>query len=458
MSVFLETVKSEGLSHLSYLLGQGREAVVVDPRRDVGIYLDMANARGARITYIFETHRNEDYVIGSQELARLTGATIHHGHPTDFAYGRPLHEGDVFEVGTLRLKILETPGHTFDSISIVVVDTDFSDDPVAVFTGDALFIGDVGRTDFFPDKKEKVAGLLYDSIFEKLLPLGDHVMLLPAHGAGSVCGSNMAEREFSTLGYEKLNNSVLQVTGRDEFIRRKVAEHHYMPPYFKKMEEYNQQGNAPDVGRVNSPVPLDPEAFEKLMGQEAQILDCRPPEAFAGAFIPGSLAMPLSLLPAYAGYFLRYERPIGLVVHDQEESETAVRGLLRLGFDRVEGRLVDGMQSWEISGRKYDRIPAVHASELVDRIQGGADFTLLDVRKEEEFAAGHLPGARHIFLGHLADRLDELPREKPVVTFCGSGVRAIVAASILKRARFEQVEDALGSMAACMSYGCPLET
>jgi hydroxyacylglutathione hydrolase len=197
--MFIETIRSEGLAHLSYLIGHGGKAAVIDPRRDFRIYIEKALGHGARIDCIFETHRNEDYVIGSPELSELTGAKIYHGTQLDFRYGNPAVEGDSFELGDLTLRVIETPGHTFESLSIVVMDRSTGNEPIGVFTGDALFIGDVGRTDFFPGGEEEMAGLLYDSIFKKLLPLGDHVILFPAHGAGSVCGESMAEREFSTL-------------------------------------------------------------------------------------------------------------------------------------------------------------------------------------------------------------------------------------------------------------------
>jgi hydroxyacylglutathione hydrolase len=243
--MFLQIIRSEGLFHLSYLIGHDGRAAVIDPRRDCRIYVDMAHSRGARIEYIFETHRNEDYVIGSKELAHLTGAEIRHGGRLDFEYGRAVADGDTFDLGDLRLEILETPGHTFESISIAVTDTGFGEAPVAVFTGDALFVGDVGRTDFFPDRAEEVAGLLYESIFRKILPLGDQAILYPAHGAGSVCGEGMAEREFSTLGMERISNPVLQMKDRDVFIRFKASEHHDKPPYFRRMEKYNLEGSAP---------------------------------------------------------------------------------------------------------------------------------------------------------------------------------------------------------------------
>jgi hydroxyacylglutathione hydrolase len=204
--MFLEIVRSEGLSHLSYIVGDGNQAAVIDPRRDSAIYLDIAYREGARITHIFETHRNEDYVIGSKDLARCTGADIYHGGALPFEYGDAVGDGNTFELGEVLLQIIETPGHTEESISLTLMDKAFGDSAVGVFTGDALFIGDVGRTDFYPDRAEEVAGKLYDSIFNKLLPLGDQTILYPAHGAGSVCGAGMAAREFSTLGYERRHN------------------------------------------------------------------------------------------------------------------------------------------------------------------------------------------------------------------------------------------------------------
>ncbi|MEW6333633.1 MAG: MBL fold metallo-hydrolase [Thermodesulfobacteriota bacterium] len=454
--MFLETVRSEGLSHLSYLIGHGGKAAVIDPRRDSRIYVDMAHERGAAITHIFETHRNEDYVIGSLDLARRTGARIYHSGATEFEYGNPVSEGDRFELGDVEIRVLETPGHTYDSISVALVDRAFGEEPVSVFTGDALFVGDVGRTDFFPDRKEEVAGLLYDSIFKKLLPLGDHVILNPAHGAGSVCGAGMADREFSTLGYERRHNPLLQRTDRKEFIQYKVQEHHYKPPYFEMMEKLNREG-APPLMEIPKPPPMSPSEFEKAMGKGMLVLDTRSAEAIAGSFIPGSLAIPLEMIPGFAGYFLPYDRDIGLITSGYDEVERAVVFLVRIGYDRISGYLQQGLHAWQVSGRKYDRIPAVHAGELVNRIQSGEPFTLLDVRSIDEFKQGRLPNAVHHYVGELPQKLDQIPGERPITTFCGSGQRAIIAASILKQNGFDLVEDSLGSMSACKAIGCPIE-
>ena len=451
--MFLETVRTEGLAQRSYILGAAGEAAVIDPRRDVQIYLDIAYARGACITRVFETHRNEDFVVGSLPLAEITGATIHHGGELPFGYGETVTDGETFQMGNLHLRILKTPGHTDESISIAIFDADFGEEPVGVFTGDALFIGDVGRTDFFPDRAKEVAGLLYDSIFNKLLPLGPQAILYPAHGAGSVCGSGMAEREFSTLGYERKFNPALQVSEKEAFIQRKLNETHYQPPYFRKMEQFNLEG-PPMPATLARPRPHDHEAFARFLEEGVQVLDTRRPEAFAGAYIPGSLAMPLGMIPAYAGWFLDYDRDVALVVDRFDDVEPAIRALFRLGFDRVVGYLDGGLTEWETAGKPYGAIPAIYAGNLKARMDRGESFTLLDVRKSDEFAAGHLRGATHLFLGDLPDRLDEVPKDRPVTTFCGNGRRAIIAASILKQNGFEQVEDCLGSMAACQVIGC----
>ncbi len=454
--MFMEKVKSTGLAHLSYILGHQGQAAVIDPRRDFQIYIDIARQNECRITHIFETHRNEDYIIGSLDLARRTRAGIYHGHAIDFNYGNPVHEGDTFNLGDIELAVLETPGHTFESISLVLRDKSFGNQPVGVFTGDLLFIGSVGRTDFFPDLLKEVAGLQYDGIFEKILPLGDQVILYPGHGAGSVCGSGMAEREFSTLGFERENNPDLKIHPRDEFIRYKIGQKPEQPPYFKKMEEYNQYG-APSMQTLPEPDPLSAEQFEKAMAEGMLVVDTRSPESFAGAFIPGSMAIPLDMIAAYAGYFLSYDRKIGLIVESPNDIDLAVRYLIRLGFDNITGYLSGGMYTWETAGKHYDRIAAVHVDELVRRYETDYDFILLDVREEEEIEqSGMFPGALHIFLGALPDQIDKVPRDKPVTTFCGSGKRAIIASSILKRHGFETVEDNLGSMAACKEAGCPI--
>ncbi len=450
--MFIKKIKSEGLAHLSYILGSGKTAAVIDPRRDAEIYVKTAMLEGAAIEYVFETHRNEDYITGSLELAERTGARILHGKALDFKYGEPVSEGDKFELGSLELSVMETPGHTYESISIVVSDKEAGGNPVGVFTGDALFIGDVGRTDFYPGRKKETAGLLYESIMKKIIPLGDEILLYPAHGAGSVCGAGMSPREFSTLGLERRHNPMLQ-KNREEFIRHKISEHHYYPPYFRKMEEYNQNG-ARILNNIPAPCPVSAEEFDARMKQGLLAVDSRSPEAYAGVHIPGSIAMPLDMIPAFAGWFLPYDRDIGVVVENEFDIEAAVRYFIRMGYDRISAVFVRGIHGWEVSGRIYNSIPVVHVDALKQRIENKEKFTLLDVRSRAEYEEAHLPGAFNIYVGELPDNLDKIPDERPVTAFCGSGRRAIIAASILKNNGFKDVENCFGSMSACMETSC----
>lgn len=451
--MYLEKFKSSGLAHISYIIGNDTEMVVIDPKRDIDDYLDVASVKGVKITHIFETHRNEDYVIGSVPLAEKTGAQIWHGSQLPFEYGNQIEDGQVFEFAEFKLEVINTPGHTDESISIVIYDPGFGDEAVGVFTGDALFVGDVGRTDFFPERAAEVAGNLYDSIFKRLLPLGDQALLYPAHGAGSVCGSGMAPRDISSLGYERKFNPKLQLS-REEFIKYKTSEHHYKPPYFSKMEEYNLKG--PNPVAVPDIWPISPDQLIEALASGTQVVDIRPPEAFGGAFIPGSLSIPSNMLPVYAGWLLSYDKDIILVGDEKTCLNTAVVNLYRIGYDRVTSFLHGGIHRWETSGNKYDQIPGIFAGDLAQRIEAGDDLTVLDVRKKEEFEEGHLPGSLPVFLGFLPDRLDEIPRDKPVITFCGSGRRAIIAASILKKAGFEQVKNCFGSIAACRKLDCKI--
>ena len=233
--MILEKILSEGLAHRSYFIGSDSQVAIIDPRRDIDIYLDLIQERNLSLSYIFETHRNEDYLVGSLDLARMTGAEICHGSQGDFAYGRGVKEGDRFPLGSLEIEVRETPGHTKESISLVVRDRSISDDALLIFTGDALFAGDVGRTDFYPDQMEEMAGTLYDSIWNRILILGDWVAVYPAHGEGSACGEAISDLEITTTGYERKNNPLLQMN-KETFVRYKVREHHYYPPYFHQME------------------------------------------------------------------------------------------------------------------------------------------------------------------------------------------------------------------------------
>jgi hydroxyacylglutathione hydrolase len=263
----------------------------------------------------------------------------------------------------------------------------------------------------------------------------------------------MADRNFSTLGYERQHNPVLQKTDRDEFIRHKLNEDHFQPPYFRQMEKYNLEG-APQLDELPRPKPLTPDDFAKAIDDELIVVDVRSPEAFAGAHVPGSFSLPLDMLPAFAGMFLDYDKPLGLVVENPAQVDEAVRGLIRIGYDKIEGFLAGGLHAWETSGRAYEKVDVVHVADVEKRLDGGDGFTLLDVRSKDEYQSGHLRDAVQIYVGELPSRIGEIPKGRPVTTFCGSGQRAMIAAAYLRRQGIGPVEDCLGSISACENVEC----
>ncbi|WP_144097644.1 MBL fold metallo-hydrolase [Croceicoccus sediminis] len=443
--MLLEKIKTPGLSHLSYIVGAGGKAAVIDPRRDCAIYVEKARAEGLEITHIFETHRNEDLVSGAPILAAMTGAKVLHGPNAagDVAYAETAHEGDCFDIGQLRIEVLETPGHTFDHLAFVLHDTAYPDGPVGVFTGDALFVGDVGRTDFYPDREREVSGMLYDSL-QKLLALGDQTILYPAHGAGSVCGSGMAEREFSTIGHERANNPRLQL-GREAFIEAKVAEHHYQPPYFRLMERLNLEGGDP-APRIMAPPVLSLDQFKAL--EVDHVIDVREPLAWASGHFPGALCLPVGMIPAFAGWFVGEGESIALVGSDRGQIETAMEHLVRIALDNVVGGYV-GIVPAAAQGMGMQRLPTVVTEEVAERVAAGkAGWKLLDVRDADERAASAIDGSVHIYVGELAEKWRELDKDTHYTVMCASGMRASVAAGLLASKGFEKLDIYLGSMGA----------
>lgn len=454
--MFLQKIRSEGLSHYSYFVADSGQAAVIDPRRDCQVYLDLASSTASRITHIFETHRNEDYVSGSLELAERTGATICHGAALDFSFGKPVREGDRFRIGRLELAVLETPGHTAESISLVLRDLSLSGDPLMVFTGDALFAGDVGRTDLFGTKKaEWAAGTLYDALHEKILTLGDGVVIFPAHGAGSVCGGDIADLEFSTIGFERTYNPCF-LLDRQSFIARKRAEHHYRPPYFSKMEELNRSG-PPVLSHFPVPYPLDPHTLGEKMKAGARILDTRSPEAFGGGHIPGSISLWRDGIPSFAGWVLSYDHPVIIVEDCPDGLESAIRRLVRLGYDIIGGYLSGGFAAWARSGKKVRRLETWSAAMLREALEKER-FILLDVRdRKNRETMGFIMGSRHIYVGEVIPRLAEIPRNQKVVVYCDAGFKGSLAASLLLAAGFENVVNVIGGFSGWKAAGYPVE-
>jgi len=443
--MILEKIKTPGLSHLSYLVGSGGKAAVIDPRRDCAIYVEKARAAGLEITHIFETHRNEDLVSGAPILAALTGAIVLHGPNPEqpIVYAQTARNGNCFTIGQLEIHALETPGHTDDHLAYALFDTAYPDKAVGVFTGDALFVGDVGRTDFYPDRRREVAGLLYDSL-QDVLALGDQAIIYPAHGAGSVCGSGMTEREFSTVGHERINNPRLQITDREAFIDFKTNENHYQPPYFRLMERLNMEGGeAPPT--VMRPCNL---SLKQLHDCNADhLIDIREPMAYASGHLPGSMSLPVNMLPAFAGWFIEEGQSLTLIASDEEQLATAMEHLVRIAFDNIVGGYV-GVVPAAAQGARMQRTPMIDTSEVKKRLDNAQNWTLLDVRDIDERNDSAIEGSQHIYVGHLNERWRELDQSRHYTLMCASGARATIAAGWLASRGFEHIDIYLGSMGA----------
>jgi hydroxyacylglutathione hydrolase len=444
--VIFEKIKSTVVSHLSYFIASDGEAMVVDPQRDCRVYVDIAQREGCGIKYVFETHRNEDYVIGSMELSAMTGAAIYHGPWPEYRYGEKLVGGQTFRLGKLKVTAIHTPGHTPGCMSYAVADMATGGETVLVCTGDVLFVNDVGRTDFGgPDKRREWSENLYNSIHGKLLPLGDHVVLCPAHGSGSVCGSGIAARELSTLGAERLMNPLLQLS-KEEFIERKVKERHHYMPYFKMMEKLNVEG-APPVGSGPNPPPLTPKAVQGMVSAGAVVVDTRPPPSFGAGHIVGSYSLPRARL-GFGGFVLPYDKPIILVLGDQSHLDPVARSLMRMGYDNVEGYLGGTIASWYREALPVSTLPLMTVTDLKEKLGGGPDWLVLDVRSEEEYSRGHIEGSVNLYAGTLAEHSGEVPRDQTVAVICKTGTRSSFACSVLLRLGFKNVHNVLGGMEA----------
>jgi hydroxyacylglutathione hydrolase len=453
--MILEKIKSEGLAHNSYLLGSKNEAAVIDPRRDCEIYTEYVQQNNLRIKYIFETHRNEDYVIGSLDLQHKTNAEIFHGSALKFAYGKPVKEKDRFSLGMMELGILETPGHTDESISLTLKVKD-TEEVSMVFTGDTLFAGDTGRIDLYGEtEKHRLAAAMHDSLQLKLLTLKDGVIVCPAHGKGSVCGKEISDLEYTSIGYEKQTNPQLSLQ-KDKFIQMKIHEHHYRPPYFKHMEQLNQNG-APLLHTLPVLHPVSAETLHQFSTNTVQIVDIRSPASFASGHIPGSIHLWRTGLPVFAGWFLDYNTPIILIDDFNLNLETVVRQLLRFGYTDIAGYLSEGFSSWYKQNQRFEQVTVWSPAE-VQQHQKDTSVFLLDVReKEDRKKQGHIANSTHIYVGDISNQLSQIPSDKNVVIYCDSGFKTSIASSILKRNQYPTVTNMLGGFMAWKKAELPIE-
>lgn len=457
--MFFQRIKTPGIAHVAYVIGDEGQAAIIDPRRDIDEYLRVARENDLSIEYVIETHRQEDFVTGSTELARVTGAKVVNGRHELFGRGdMRLKDGEEFTFGGLRLRALHTPGHTPESMCYAVFLDEAPTRAWGIFTGDTLFIGETGRTDLpNPQRTGENAGLLFDAVHEKLLPLGDQALIYPAHGSGSVCGGNIAERDDSTLGIERLYNAVF-TQSRSDFIRSKVNERIPRPPYFEVMEKLNLKGGAP-LAKPAKEVPiLQPKKFASSLG-EAVVFDARDPEAFAAGHIPKSYSVWAKGLPVFGGWLATATTPVLLVLPSIDELEPAVLSLARIGVDNVIGVLAGGFETWRDAGLPIESTGTVSPRALERNL---GKVRVLDVRDDSEFEQeGHIPRASHLYVGYLEKHRDEieppLAKSDRVVLACSVGHRASIAASILRRHGYENVENLLGGMTAWQALKLPTE-
>lgn len=443
--MFFKIIETLGIAHYSYMVGAKGYIAVVDPVRDVGIYMQEARKAGMKIKYILETHRNEDYISGARELSEKTGAIIYISGHEDLGhvYGEKIKDGFVLDIGRISLKAIHTPGHTLGHLSYTLFEGD-KKRPYMVFTGDCLFMGDAGRTDFYgKENLEKMTGLLYESIFEKLLPLGDGVLMFPAHGVGSSCGDSMDERPFSTLGYEKEHNKVLQVDSKKQFIEN-FAKMRIKPRYFDKMEELNVKG----TDFVGQDIILNAFTFEEIkeIDDEVLLLDIRTREAYIGGHIPGSIYMSKKSISTFLGAIFKTDERIIFIIDDNiGELEEIYWYCKRIGFDNILGYFPNASSQWENNGEGLEKVSTISAKKYREASING-EFILLDIRKSDEFEESDPVENRvNVPLHNIYKCLQHLSYDVPTFVLCSSGERATIGYSYLKRKGYNPIVIAGGA-------------
>jgi hydroxyacylglutathione hydrolase len=447
------------LAHASYMLGSEGEAAVVDPQRDVDIYLQAAEKQGLKIRHIFETHLHADFVSGHVELAARTGATIYIGARADAAFPHVgLNDHFALTMGKVNIQALETPGHTPEGISLVVTDTEKSAEPWAVLTGDTLFIGDVGRPDLSTQfTSAQLAGMLYDSLHGKLLKLNDHVLVYPAHGAGSLCGRNMRAERSSTIGTERLTNYALQISSRDEFVRQLTTNLPERPEYFLQDAQINRTGASPLSEQSALPA-ISPLELKSLLSEDVFALDVRPNADFCVAHVPGSVNIALGgQFASWAGIVMGlHVRPVLIADSGEQYIEARLR-LARVGIEDPRGYLHGGFAAWQQAGLPTSRLLSVSPAELQNKIAAGA-VQVVDVRREGEWQHGHIPAAAWCPLDNFKVSAPEVDPALPVAVHCKSGYRSVIACSLLQRAGLEHVLNLSGGFDAWQQAELPVET
>lgn len=453
------------LAHASYLIADedSKTAAIVDPQRDVQQYLDDAEANGWTIKHVFLTHFHADFLAGHIELREKTGANIYLGAKAEAEYEfTPVKKDDVIEFGNVRLKILETPGHTPEGISILVYDLETDDQkPHAVLTGDTLFIGDVGRPDLLASigvTADELAEMLYDSLMNKLVKLPDETLVYPAHGAGSLCGKNMSDETVSTIGEQKKYNYALQPMSKEDFMNIVLADQPDAPEYFVYDAIKNREERSSlEESMKKSMNALTLEEVLRLRNQGHQVVDVRDGIDFDSGHLSGVLNIGLQgKYATWAGSLLNHDDPI-IVIAEQGGEEEAVMRLGRIGFDNVAGYLKDGVTALDAHPELTQSVERITAPALKEKLEAGENLTVLDVRSPQERESGAVENSLNIPLNHLRERIDEVPKDKTVVVHCAGGYRSAIAGSILQQQGFENIMDLVGGFKAWETSHLPVE-
>jgi glyoxylase-like metal-dependent hydrolase (beta-lactamase superfamily II)/rhodanese-related sulfurtransferase len=452
------------LAHASYLIGSDGEAAIVDPQRDVDEYITEAEAQGLQIKYVIETHLHADFVSGHQELAARTGAQIVFGETANAAFPhRAVHDGEEIRLGKVILRFIETPGHTPEGICVLVTDTEVSDQPQKILTGDTLFIGDVGRPDLAGGKgytPQAMAAMMYESLHEKILKLPDEVEVYPAHGAGSMCGRNMSKETSSTIGEQRKFNYALKPMTKEQFVSMMTADLPEAPAYFPRDAEINRAG-ARELSELAPPTALSPQQVSKLREQAHVLLDVRSAAEFGAGHVPGSVNIGLGgQFAMWAGSLIPLNASIVIIADSREQVDESVVRLARVGIENVKGYLDGGVENWHSAGFPIDSIPQLSVNELKEKLATGDELQIVDVRRPAEYGNGHVPRALNAPLATLDRTATELPfeKDKPTAVICAGGYRSSAAASLLEKLGFTNLLNVSGGTGAWINAGYPVET
>ncbi|TWU26250.1 putative polyketide biosynthesis zinc-dependent hydrolase BaeB [Novipirellula galeiformis] len=460
----LESILTDGIAQLSYLVGDTAtgHAAVIDPRTDVEIYLQLAREHGLSITHIFETHIHADFVSGSRSLADQVGtAKIYlSGEQANYQFdGEPVFDGQQFDFGSFLLTARHTPGHTPEHLAYEVCESKHADTPWAVFTGDSLFVGSAGRPDLLGAAETgALAEKLYATLYDYFLSLDDFVAIYPGHGAGSACGADIGDRLVSTIGYERRTNTFLKFPNFDAFRKFVVEDAPPAPWHYAELKKVNSAGPAV-MSRLPTIAALPPDEFRKVAREPGlSIIDTRSMLAFGGGHVPGAINIGnRPEMSAWVGQMFDLDQRLLLVLDEDRDAESIQRLIVRTGHAQFAGYLAGGMKAWEMAGLPIESLSQIPVAELRAQQTNGSPLKILDVRSPEEWKSGHIPGAQHHFIGEMRDRITGLDKETPYATYCASGYRASIAASLMRSRGFKDVSNVPGSWSAWSAAGFPAE-